>query len=171
NVLKGEIRRLLGYSVGDLKEEAGKISDMIKNGYWVQAGNALTSLEGKVMDRRMEKDKYDQFMVRVNELVKERADFFVDDIKAQLSKGDFDKAEQTLGERKQDYERYLELQQNLKNIEEQSRMLSKRLAKGELTSDAYERAKDDLDKDKYDIDEKLWKIQRKIFREKYEKPF
>ncbi|MCG2826102.1 MAG: hypothetical protein L6265_05870, partial [Thermoplasmatales archaeon] len=171
NVLKGEIRRLLGYSVGDLKEEAGKISDMIKNGYWVQAGDALATLEGKVMDRKTEKDRYDQFIARVNEWVKERPDLFVDDIKAHLSKGDFDKAVQLLGDRRRDYERYLELGKSLKDVEEQTTMLSTRLAKGELTSDAYERARNDLDRRKYDIDEELWKIQRKIFREKYEKPF
>ena len=171
NVLRGEIRRLIGYHTEDLKEEAEKVSDMIKGGYWVEAGNALISLEGRVVDRKVEKEKYDQFMIRVNELVKERADFFVDDIKAQLSKGDFDKAEQLLGERRRDYERYLELGRSLKDVEEQTTRLSVRLANGELTSDAYERASDALERKKKDIDEEMWKIQRKIFREKYEKPF
>jgi len=116
-------------------------------------------------------EKYDSIMDRVNEFVKERSDLFVDDIKVQLSKGDFDKAEQLLDERKRDYERYLELGRSLKDVGEQTTMLSTRLAKGELTSDAYERARDDLESRKKDIDEELWKIQRKIFREKYEKPF
>ncbi|MCG2718903.1 MAG: hypothetical protein L6408_08755, partial [Nanoarchaeota archaeon] len=77
-VLRGEIRRLIGYHTEDLKDEIGKISDMIKGGYWVQAGDALATLEGKVMDRKTEKDRYDQFIARVNEWVKERPDLFVD---------------------------------------------------------------------------------------------
>jgi len=154
-----------------LKDEAEKVSDMIKGGYWVEAQNALASLEGKIMDRKMEKETYDNVMGLLNDFVKERADLFVDDIKAQLSKGDFDKAVELLGERRKDYERYLELGKSLKENEEETTMLSRRLAKGELTSDAYERAVDALERKKHDIDEELWKIQRKIFREKYEKPF
>ena len=88
-----------------------------------------------------------------------------------LSANNLNEANKLLSERKNDYNKYLELQKNFKNVEEESRMLSKRLAKGELPPDAYERAKDDLDREKHDIEEKLWKIQRKIFREKYEKPF
>ena len=70
DVLRAEIRRLIGYHTEDLKEEAGKVSEMIKDGYWVQAENALNNLEGKVIDRKTEKDRYNQFIDKVNEFVR-----------------------------------------------------------------------------------------------------
>ncbi|MCG2827293.1 MAG: hypothetical protein L6265_11955, partial [Thermoplasmatales archaeon] len=97
--------------------------------------------------------------------------FFVDDIKTLLSQNKLDNASKLLSERKKDYERYLELVRSLKDVDDKTTKLSSRLAEGEVTSDAYEQAMDELKRKKYDIEEELGKIQRKIFREKYEKPF
>lgn len=171
NVLRGEIESLEQYRVEDLKKELAGLSEMIRTGNVIDAENALTLLGERVENRKTEKQKYGQFMVRLNELAEKRSDLFVDDIKAEFSKGDFSKSEQLLNDRKKDYERYLELVKSLKGVEEQTTKLSIRLAEGDVTSDAYERASDALESRKKDIDEELWKIQRKIFREKYEKPF
>jgi len=131
----------------------------------------LAELEARRKAKEEERKNLAELKEELEELQKNIPNIFLDDIKVQLSKGDFERAEQLLGERKQDYERYLEFGRSLKDVEEQTTMLSTRLAKGELTSDAYERAVDALERKKHDIDEELWKIQRKIFREKYEKPF
>ena len=171
NILRQEIESLEPYRVEDLKKDLTNISDIIREGNISDAENALNLLDERIKDRKNEKQKSGRFMVRVNELAEKRSDLFVDDIKAQFSKGDFVKAEQLLAERKRDYERYLELGKGLREVEERTTKLSIRLAEGDLTSDAYERARDDLESRKKDIDEELWKIRRKIFREKYEKPF
>ncbi|MCG2718901.1 MAG: HEAT repeat domain-containing protein [Nanoarchaeota archaeon] len=107
----------------------------------------------------------------IDDMQKNIPNIFVDDIKTHLLKGDFNKAEQLLNERKRNYERYLELVRNLKDIEEEATMLSRRLAKGELPADAYERAREDLEDEKKSITEESYNLQRKIFIEKEPKPF
>lgn len=108
---------------------------------------------------------------RLNGFVKECPNLFVDDIKSCLSKNDIIGAEKLLKEKKQLYERFLELRKIMKDVDDKTTKLSSRLAEGELSPDTYELAMDELKRKKHDIDEDMWEIQRKIFREKYEKPF
>ena len=107
----------------------------------------------------------------MEELLGKESNFFVEDIKDRLSKDDLDGAEKLLEEKKRLYERFLELKKGMGDIDKRTAKLSTKLAEGEVTSDAYERAREDLEREKRDIEEEMWKIQRKIFREKYEKPF
>lgn len=104
-------------------------------------------------------------------LQKNIPNIFVDDIKALLSENKLEEANQLLSERKSDYTRFLELNKEMKDIDIKLAKLSSKLAEGEITSDAYETANDNLVRRKKDVEEGLWKLQNKIFREKYEKPF
>ncbi|MCG2827294.1 MAG: hypothetical protein L6265_11960 [Thermoplasmatales archaeon] len=108
---------------------------------------------------------------RLNGFVKECPNLFVDDIKDCLSKNDIVGAERLLKEKKRLYERFLELRKIMRDVDDKTTKLSSRLAEGELSPDTYELAMDELKRKKHDIDEDMWEIQRKIFREKYEKPF
>jgi len=129
----------------------------------------------KIKEKRqleLEPERKQQYIVNViGELLRKEANFFVDDIKNSLSKGDIEGAEKLLEEKKGMYTRWLELRSSLKDVDDKTTKLSSKLAEGNLPADAYERARDDLEREKADIDEELWKIQQKIFREKYEKPF
>jgi len=128
--------------------------------------------EKKKRQIELERERKQHYVVNtIDELLRKEAHFFVDDIKNSLSKGDFEGAEKLLEERKRGYERYLDIVRSLKDVDDKTTKLSSRLAEGEVTSDAYEQAMDELKRKKYDIEEELGKIKRKIFREKYVKPF
>ncbi|MCG2826489.1 MAG: UPF0179 family protein, partial [Thermoplasmatales archaeon] len=104
-------------------------------------------------------------------LQKNIPNIFVDDIKSLILQDEINDANKLLSERKNDYDKYLELNKEMKDIDIKLAKLSSKLAEGEITSDAYETARDDLIRKKSYVEEELWKIQRKIFREEYEKPF
>jgi len=107
----------------------------------------------------------------MDELLRKEPNFFVEDIRNYVSSGDIKSAEKLLDEKKMVYNRFLELRKAMNDVDNKTTKLSSRLAEGEVTSDAYERAREDLEREKRDIEEEMWKIQRKILREKYEKPF
>ena len=107
----------------------------------------------------------------IEDLLEKESNFFMDDVQNCLSKNDIASAERLLKEKKQLYERFLELRKIMKDVDDKTTKLSSRLAESELSPDTYELAMDELKRKKHDIDEEMWGIQRKIFREKYEKPF
>lgn len=115
--------------------------------------------------------KRQNVVTAIEELLRRESNFFVDDIKSCLSKNDIVGAERLLKEKKRLYERFLELRKIMRDVDDKTTKLSSRLAEGELSPDTYELAMDELKRKKHDIDEDMWEIQRKIFREKYEKPF
>jgi len=128
--------------------------------------DALKKFEGP-----RKKKEIHRFEEEIKDLQKKVQNIFIDDIKALLSKNKLDDANKLLSERKSDYTRFLELNKEMKDIDIKLAKLSSKLAEGEITSDAYETANDNLVRRKKDVEEGLWKLQNKIFREKYEKPF
>ncbi|MCG2826486.1 MAG: zinc-ribbon domain-containing protein [Thermoplasmatales archaeon] len=136
---------------------------------WISCPYCRTLLKPEAEET--EKKRRQDALNAVEELLNKEANFFVDDIKSYLSKNDFEGAEKLLEEKKRLYDRFLELKKGMNDIDKRTAKLSTKLAEGEVTSDAYERAREDLERGKRDIEEEMWKIQRKIFREKYEKPF
>ena len=136
---------------------------------WVICPYCKTLLKAEAEET--EKKRHQAVVNAIEELLGKESNFFVEDIKSCLSKNDFEGAEKLLEEKKRLYDRFLELKKGMGDIDKRTAKLSTKLAEGEVTSDAYERAREDLEREKRDIEEEIWKIQRKIFREKYEKPF
>jgi len=136
---------------------------------WVICPYCRTLLKAEAEE--IEKKRRQAVVNAMEELLGKESNFFVEDIKDRLSKDDLEGAEKLLEEKKRLYDRFLELKKGMGDIDKRTAKLSTKLAEGEVTSDAYERAREDLEREKRDIEEEMWKIQRKIFREKYEKPF
>ena len=49
--------------------------------------------------------------------------------------------------------------------------LTSRVADGEVDSESYKRALDDLESQKKELEEKIWKIRNELYKDDYEKPF
>jgi len=71
-----------------------------------------------------------------------------------------------------EYEDFIQIQEGIRDIKNKTKKLTDRLADGELDSDSYKRALDDLEKSLMLKEEKLWMLKNKLFNESdYEKPF
>jgi hypothetical protein len=95
----------------------------------------------------------------------------IDDLIKSREKDKLQKAKKLLEEKEQQYTKYLLLQDDLKNIRFKINNLTRRLADGDLDSEAYNRALNDLENQQKDYEEKIWKLQNKLFKDEYEKPF
>jgi len=82
-----------------------------------------------------------------------------------------DKASELLSEREKQCEKFLRLQRDFEKVNEKIKKLTERFSKGEADSEAFKTARDDLEREKKEIEEQLWKLRSKLFKEDYEKPF
>lgn len=68
-------------------------------------------------------------------------------------------------------EKYNILKENLKTVNNKIKTLTDKLTNGEISSQAFTKANDNLEKDKKEIEEELWKLRNELFKDDYEKPF
>jgi predicted nucleic acid-binding Zn-ribbon protein len=83
----------------------------------------------------------------------------------------YNNVEKLLIEREHTLEEFKHLEIQLKSLNTTRSNLTKRLAEGEISSSAFEKARDDLELEIKDIEEHLWKIRIQLFKDEYEKPF
>lgn len=159
--LESKIEELLKKNPNIFVEDIKKILSKDK----LNKANKLLS------EREMDCNKFLELTNKIKGLQKRNPNIFVEDLKQFISKGKFDKVKRILIEKEKEYNRFLKMTDELKDIDTKLTKLSSKLADGEITSEAYENANDNLVRRKRDVEEGLWKIQNKIFREKYEKPF
>ena len=73
--------------------------------------------------------------------------------------------------REKQYNEFNKLKEELKEISLKVDSLAQRLSSGDLTSDAFKRARLNLEREKKDFEEKFWRLRNSLFKEEYEKPF
>jgi len=99
---------------------------------------------------------------------------FLADIETLLKKSDFEskeKAAKLLSEREHSLDRYGVLYNELGDIRSKIMKLTDRIADGELDSETYKRALNDLEMQQRESEEDLWTLRSDLFKEEYEKPF
>jgi hypothetical protein len=116
-------------------------------------------------------DNYTNVTKKIKLLTLVNSQIFLDDIRNLILDGKSDEAYRQILEREKAYEKFVILQKDLKNVESKIKTLAQRFAEGESTSSAFEKARDDLEREKKDIEEQLWALRTKLFKEEYEKPF
>ena len=107
----------------------------------------------------------------INLLLSENSSICVSDIRKLLNEERFDKAFKLYEQRKNDYKKYVELEKELELIKNKIKGLTEKISIGDLTSDAFTKANENLNLEKKEVEEQLWKLKNKIFKDKYEKPF
>lgn len=140
-------------------EQTNKIEKHILNG---DLQNAYKLLDDK--DSILLKKKRD-------EIKKENPLLNLTDLNSSLEKNDYASAEKCINQLEHDLEEFKDKQKSLKEVSVKLRRLTDRLADGELDSESYKRAANDLEQHKKDLEEKLWKLRNKLFKDEYEKPF
>lgn len=82
------------------------------------------------------------------------------------------KASKLLSNIEKELDEFNQIQKDIEDIKTKSKRLTDRLANGELDSESYKRALDDLEKYRKAKEERLWALRAKLFTESdYEKPF
>jgi hypothetical protein len=121
-----------------------------------------------------EKNIFDKITINLQVFRKQHPTLNMRDIEDLLKTTDdqsIKKAEILLSQRKKDYEHYIKTENNLKETNARINNLTKRLADGNIDSDAYKTARDDLEQEKKRLEEELWKLRSILFKDEYEKPF
>lgn len=140
-------------------EQTNKIEKHILNG---DLQNAYKLLDDK--DSILLKKKRD-------ELKKKNPLLNLIELNLFLEKNDYASAEKCIDQLEYDLEKFKDKQESLKEVSVKLRRLTDRLADGELDSESYKRAANDLEQHKKNLEEKLWKFRNKLFKDEYEKPF
>lgn len=137
----------------------------------IQKGKSFTSYP-----INKEKIKTDHLELRLRKLINKDSSLILDDVEKLLNKGFFTKeslkeAENLLNEKEKNYDSYTKLKKEFYNLKNKMILLTDRVAEGEVDSESYKRAADDLDSQMKVLEEKLWKLRNKLFKDDYEKPF
>jgi hypothetical protein len=132
--------------------------------------NIPSLLESKKVEE-FKVNKNINLFTRLEKLLSTNPNVFVDDIKKEIEKRQYRNAEKLLTEREQANEEFKHLEKQLKSLNNTKNNLTKRLAEGELSSSAFETARDDLEQEKKKLEEELWKLKSILFKDEYEKPF
>jgi len=140
-------------------EQTNKIEKHILTG---DLQNAYKLLDNK--DSILLKKKRD-------ELKKENPLLNLTDLNSFLEKNDYESAEKCIDQLEKELDEFKDKQESLKKVSIKLRKLTDRLADGELDSESYKRAANDLEQHKKNLEEKLWKLRNKLFKDEYEKPF
>jgi hypothetical protein len=114
---------------------------------------------------------YTEVTKKMKQLESFKDTIFLDDIKTLILDEKNEEAYTLICQREDAYEKFLARQKDLKYVEEKIRNLTKRIANGEISSETFNRARDDLEREKKEIEEQLWTLRLKLFKEDYEKPF
>jgi len=144
-----------------LNQVKKELDDLTKK---VQNGHKQTSVKASSRELAGIKE-------RIGSLKSKNNDILLEDIEKKLLTGDVNSAENLLTERERSFNSFLELSNELDVVKLKIRKLTDRLADGELDSESYKRASDDFEKQEKEIEEKLWKLRNKLFKDEYEKPF
>jgi hypothetical protein len=125
-------------------------------------------------NKKIEQPHFSQnanILPRIEKLLSINPNIFVDDIKKEMINEQYNNVEKLLIEREHTLEEFKHLEIQLKSLNTTRSNLTKRLAEGEISSSAFEKARDDLELEIKDIEEHLWKIRIQLFKDEYEKPF
>jgi hypothetical protein len=107
----------------------------------------------------------------IRNLIIKNKNIYIEDIKLALTNKNFNEALKLLKDRQTSYNNFLKLIEEEKEADLKIKKLTKRVANGDLDSDSFKKARDDIDHEKKDIAEQLWTLRTKLFKEDYEKPF
>lgn len=108
---------------------------------------------------------------KLNALLDKEQDLQVDEIKNLINNNQIENAENKLDKIINKYNNYQKTNDELKNVKEKISSLTNRVADGDLSSEAFSMAHSELERKKKEIEEKLWKLRNKLFKDDYEKPF
>lgn len=111
------------------------------------------------------------FLKEVDKFQQQNPTIIIDDLKQLIKRNMFDEAVRKFNNLMDDFDRFKKLQSELKEIKEKIKKLTGRIAVGELDSEAYKRALNDLEMQKKEIEEELWNLRNKLLKDEYEKPF
>ena len=108
---------------------------------------------------------------RLNSIKSENPNVIVNDIQILLDKNNVMEAEKLLKTREEQLNKFNNSKTYLEDLNNKINRLSVRLAEGDIDSDTYTRAYNDLESQKKDHEEQIFNIRRNLFKEEYEKPF
>jgi hypothetical protein len=176
NQLKRYQRQLEELDITGFEKEAKEIKKHIKDPNSTDIVNTLLHLLIKKINEknRVKTEKQsslDTVNEGINNLLIKNKEINVEDIKTALINDNLAEALDLLKNKQTSYDNFIKLQEESKEVDLKIKKLTKRVADGELDSDAFKQARDDLEIERKEIEEKLWKIRNKLFRETYEKPF
>mgnify|MGYP006306618703 CR=1 FL=1 len=116
-------------------------------------------------------NKKTRIINKLNALLDKEQDLQVDEIKNLINNNQVENAENKLDKIIIKYNNYQKTNDELKNVKEKISSLTNRVADGDLSSEAFSMAHSELERKKKEIEEKLWKLRNKLFKDDYEKPF
>jgi succinate dehydrogenase/fumarate reductase flavoprotein subunit len=161
------------------KQELKKLKSSLPSDNYPQVVNATTSqpvISQSVITQEITPDNTinDELKIILQTFKKQHPALNVADIENLLETKDnqsIKKAEVLLSQRKKEYEHYIKTENDLKETNARITNLTRRLADGNIDSEAYKRARDDLEQEKKKLEEGLWKLRSILFKEDYEKPY
>lgn len=153
------IEKLQEFKKENFSDSTDKIESLILNGNLKKAQDLLMNKDGLILKRK------------IQELKEKNSSVDFDEIDLLIKINEFKKAEKSIIKIESDLNDFEINKESLRDAGSKLRQLTDRLANGELDSESYKRAADDLEEQRKDIEEKLWKLRNKLFKDEYEKPF
>lgn len=92
-------------------------------------------------------------------------------IKRLIEQNKFSEAKDLFDEMKKQYDQFELYTSDLNEVKEKIKSITAKVANGDLDSEAFNKAHNELSKEQRNIEEKMWKIRNKLFKDEYEKPF
>jgi len=111
---------------------------------------------------------------RLSMLKDQNTSLFLADIETLLGENDIEskeKAAKLLTERENSFDKYQAIYSEIGDIRSKIMKLTDRIANGQLDSETYKRALNDLETQQRESEESLWRFRSDLFKEEYEKPF
>lgn len=178
NELKRLEKVFNGLNTKGFEEDALSIKQKLKNPKAVeQVRHEIEALQRKINSGNQKtmmtgsNESIKNLRDRLTNLQSKNADILIDDIEKKISNGKIKEASRLLDEREKSFNKFSTLSEELQNVKSKIRKLTDRVADGELDSEAYKRALDDFEAQKKEVEEQLWKLRNKLFKDDYEKPF
>lgn len=154
--------------IDELKSE-GKVNveDLereVRNGNFERAKELIQEKEGL-------KQLIPEIKENISELKKQERMIDTKDVEKALEKGYIDRAYNLMQELKRDFEEYQKVIEDLEILDHRKSRLASKLADGEISNTTFTDARQDIENEKYDLEERLERLRRKVIYEDYKKPF
>ena len=115
--------------------------------------------------------EYERVLDEFNNLKNKSHQIKIDDIDRLFKDNELEEALTLIKKRTKEYDKFQKHKTEIKDIQQSINELTTRVANGKLSSDAFSTANTNLERKKRDLEEQLWKLRNKLFKDEYEKPF
>lgn len=153
----------------EIQRSLNTMQKQLKKKQYQNVIDSVSNLREHMTKEKIEQKRIKEILEKIKQLKQENIE--TEEITRLLNEKKYEEAKKKIDVFESLIEKYNELKKRLGEINLKMSSLTDRVADGKLSSTAFEKAHEDLERNRKQIEEQIWSIRNELFKDEYEKPF